>query len=144
MSQRITDGAMQEAAMDPNLTIGTRKYLTTLDLAFLRDLGYSTILPDFGLAGDFNGDGMVDLGDYSVWRDNLGASTEAAINNNGNGGGVTSADYLLWKNNLGMTSASLIASFDSGVVPEPSSGWLAIAAVAATDTLCARVRNSRR
>jgi len=43
MSPRLSDGAMQEAAMDPTLTIGTRKMLTQMDLAMLRDLGYITI-----------------------------------------------------------------------------------------------------
>jgi hypothetical protein len=42
MSTRISDGLAQEAVMDPNLTVGTRKELTTLDLAFLRDIGFST------------------------------------------------------------------------------------------------------
>lgn len=42
MSTRLFDGAAQEAAMDPTLTVGTRKYLTALDAAFLRDIGYST------------------------------------------------------------------------------------------------------
>ncbi len=33
-------GHVQEAAMDPSLTIGTRKYLTDLDLAALDDIGW--------------------------------------------------------------------------------------------------------
>ena len=43
MSTRITDGSAQEAAMDPSILTGTRKSLTELDLAFLRDLGYETV-----------------------------------------------------------------------------------------------------
>ncbi len=43
MSARITDGAAQEAALDPSITAGTRKSLTLLDLAFLRDIGYTTV-----------------------------------------------------------------------------------------------------
>jgi len=43
MSQSIIDGKQQAAAMTPELGIGTRKHLTTLDLAFLRDLNYTTI-----------------------------------------------------------------------------------------------------
>ena len=43
MSTTINGGVSQEVVMDPNLTVGTRKYLTELDLAVLRDLGYSTI-----------------------------------------------------------------------------------------------------
>lgn len=43
MSTSLFNGLAQEAVMDPTITTGTRKYLTELDLAFLRDLGYVTI-----------------------------------------------------------------------------------------------------
>jgi len=43
LSPRLSDGVMQEVVMDPTLTTGTRKYLTQMDLAFLRDLGYTTV-----------------------------------------------------------------------------------------------------
>jgi hypothetical protein len=45
MSTRATDGVPQEVAMDPTVATGARKYLTALDLAFLRDIGYTTIVP---------------------------------------------------------------------------------------------------
>ncbi|TWU07547.1 PEP-CTERM sorting domain-containing protein [Stieleria varia] len=41
MSISVVDGSAQEVAMDPNITDGTRKYLTLLDIAVLRDIGYS-------------------------------------------------------------------------------------------------------
>lgn len=50
LSQRFSDGVTQEAVMDPSLTVGTRKTLTRMDLAFLRDLGYVTI-PEPATAG---------------------------------------------------------------------------------------------
>lgn len=43
MSFRLSDNAPQEVVMDPSITAGTRKSLTQLDLAFLRDLGYTTV-----------------------------------------------------------------------------------------------------
>jgi len=43
MSPRLSDGITQEAAMDPSILTGTRKSLTQMDLAFLRDLGYVTV-----------------------------------------------------------------------------------------------------
>ncbi len=128
--QNIYTGATQEAVMDPNITQGTRKFLTTLDLAFLRDLGYQTIIPDLGLDGDFNNDGIVNLADYTLWRDNLGASDESAINNNGNGGGITSADYTVWKNNFGMMSPASGSFVATASVPEP--GTLALCLLAVT------------
>ncbi len=46
MSVRQEDGTTaQEVAMDPSITTGTRKKLTELDLAFMRDLGWQTIAP---------------------------------------------------------------------------------------------------
>ncbi len=40
MSTNLYTGNVQEAAMDPSITVGTRKELTALDAAFLQDLGY--------------------------------------------------------------------------------------------------------
>ncbi|MCO6042745.1 right-handed parallel beta-helix repeat-containing protein [Aeoliella sp. ICT_H6.2] len=52
--------------------------------------------------GDFNNDGTVNLADYVVWRNNLGAADESSINNHGDGmNGVDTADYQLWKDNFG-------------------------------------------
>ncbi len=36
-------GDSQEAAMDPSIFLGTRKFITELDLAFLRDTGWETV-----------------------------------------------------------------------------------------------------
>ena len=47
MSPRLSDGVMQEASMDPNLTEGTRKEITLLDLAFMQDIGWN-IVPEPG------------------------------------------------------------------------------------------------
>jgi len=43
MSVRYFDGVGQEVVMDPSITTGTRKYLTQMDLAFLKDVGYATV-----------------------------------------------------------------------------------------------------
>jgi len=47
MSPRLSDGVLQEVIMDPDLTVGTRKELTELDLAVMQDLGLKTTLPPF-------------------------------------------------------------------------------------------------
>ena len=79
---------------------------------------------DFGLAGDFNGDGVVDLADYTLWRDHLGDEDESALNYQGDGGGVTLSDYEIWKANFGSSSASASSAVGSVAVPEPSSALL--------------------
>lgn len=43
MSPRLSDGVMQEAVMDPSITTGTRKSLTQLDVAFMRDIGWDMV-----------------------------------------------------------------------------------------------------
>ena len=74
-----------------------------------------------GSPGDFDGNGVVDASDYTVWRDHLGAADESSIGGNGDGAnGVDAADYLLWKNNFGAGGGGAFA----GAVPEPTSGVL--------------------
>lgn len=79
-----------------------------------------------GLEGDFNGDDVVNLADYSVWRDNLGNSDESVLSNNGNGlDGVDAADYALWKTNFGQSQASPSTSA-AQAIPEPASAGLLV------------------
>lgn len=52
---------------------------------------------------DYNGNGIVDSADYTVWRDNLGLMT-GATQSDGDGDGdqdVDQADYALWKSTFG-------------------------------------------
>lgn len=58
------------------------------------------------LFGDFNGNGLVDAADYTVWNDHLGQTVEANTLGDGNGdGGVDWADYEVWKWNYGRTAS---------------------------------------
>ena len=43
LSPRLSDSVLQETVMSPSITLGTRKTLTALDLAFLRDINWQTI-----------------------------------------------------------------------------------------------------
>ena len=60
-------------------------------------------LPVFApLTGDFDGSGVVDQGDYDVWKASYGQMVTPFTSGDGNGDGiVNAADYTVWRNNLG-------------------------------------------
>lgn len=79
------------------------------------------------LAGDYNDDGLVDLSDYNLWRDNLGGSADALANNL-DGDTVDIAHFATWKNSL-IASAGTAGPQLMLAVPEPSSCGLLLATV---------------
>jgi hypothetical protein len=115
----------QEAAMDPDLQNGTRKKLTALDAAGLQDIGWS-LGPAPGVNGDYNNNGVVDAGDYVIWRKRL--NQNVTLPNDTTPGTVTAADYTVWRASfgnvaLGSGSGSLVAT---GEVPEPATVLFAL------------------
>ncbi|WP_442483670.1 PEP-CTERM sorting domain-containing protein [Aeoliella sp. SH292] len=78
-----------------------------------------TLVEPLVLPGDYNGDGMVNLADYTVWRDNLGASAEA-LANNVDGEVVDEAHYATWKANFGESLPEGTLGTVSSI-PEPGS-----------------------
>ena len=81
------------------------------------------------LAGDYNGDGVVDAADFVVWRRTLGQSVDPGSGADGdNSGAVGPPDYDVWRANFGRTS--MAAGKAITVVPEPSAMRLAIVGVA--------------
>ena len=76
------------------------------------------------MAGDYNGDGAVDAGDYVVWRQAL-ASGGTLMNETASVGTVDAADYDAWRANFGATSG---LGSGANVVPEPMSVLLVFCA----------------
>jgi peroxidase len=80
--------------------------------------------------GDFNNDSVVNLADYTTWRDNLGNETDQDA-------------YELWKANFGLVRWQG-GTLDRVVVPEPASGVMvglvlgALAVVARTSRRASR------
>ena len=73
------------------------------------------------LAGDFNGDGIVNLADYTIWRDTLGSTVDLAADADGNLV-IDENDYALWKTGFGLSDDDFPPSSSASVtatVPEP-------------------------
>ena len=107
--------------------------LTSLDVTSAWSL-----LAQASPAGDYNGDGLVNSGDYDVWRAAYGSSTIIYGNGaDGNFDGVINgADYLVWRSSLGEPGAGGTTG-----VPEPAAlGTLGIAAA----LWCCGRRRARR
>lgn len=123
--------------LGPGLTPGgfnfTEAEKTAL-LAFLNTLTDEVFLtselfsdPFAELTGDYNADGIVDMDDYTAWRDAFGETFDGInpLLADGNGDGtVDAADYSLWRDNLGLSWLSLQLGFSSVAIPEPSAIWL--------------------
>jgi hypothetical protein len=99
-------------------------FLNTLtDESFLTNDLFSN--PFVQLPGDFDGNGVVDAGDYSVWKQDFGLSSSWADGNLD--GTVDLGDYTLWRDNLGASWEDLAfgASVGTASVPEPGTVLLA-------------------
>lgn len=74
-------------------------------------------------SGDFNGDGVVNMADFVVWRNTFGLSG-IGLAADGNGDGmINDADVGVWSANLGRTLEA--ASSSTAAVPEPNAVLIA-------------------
>jgi hypothetical protein len=76
-----------------------------------------------GVAGDYNGNGVVDAADYVVWRKGGTLQNEVeTINSN------TPEDYTAWRARCGNDAAAAAAGLTASGVPEPSATGLVVIA----------------
>ncbi|QDV75074.1 hypothetical protein [Botrimarina mediterranea] len=75
--------------------------------------------------GDFNADGVVNIADYTVWRDHLGQFTGGLADSNGNGW-VNHADLASWRSHFGRVLGALLPLS----IPEPAAALLAATSLA--------------
>jgi hypothetical protein len=79
------------------------------------------------LPGDYNGDTVVDLADYTQWRTDFGSTIHLMADGNRNGI-VDAADYVFWRNIFsGLGSGAGLGN--SAGVPEPNAAFLSAMAV---------------
>ncbi len=69
-----------------------------------------------GLPGDYNNDGIVDAGDFTVWRSQLGSPTALP---NDDTPGVGQDDYNRWKAYFGQTAGAAAFAGGGSFVPTP-------------------------
>ena len=112
-SLQIAAGTSQTFAASLNLTsVGTFTAMYTMNFSDENLAGAQnksvtlTLTGKVRLAGDFNGDGSVDAGDYVVWQRSFGESVAAAYSGADGDGNLTidNADYDVWRAHFGQTA----------------------------------------
>jgi hypothetical protein len=92
-----------------------------------------------GQTGDYNSNGVVDAGDYDVWRKNV--NTTNTLANDPIGGTIGVAQYNQWRANFGKPPGSGLGA--SGI-PEPTGLVLLLVGLSATRFLRANTRSKLR
>jgi hypothetical protein len=90
-----------------------------------------------GIPGDYNGNGIVDAADYTVWRDHFGQTFGLPNRDSNSHGPIGAPDYDFWKSHFGNHAGS--GAGGAAGVPEPSS--LALAGLGALTALAIVVMN---
>lgn len=70
-----------------------------------------------GLDGDYNEDDVVNIADYTLWRDNLGAPSGTLPNDPSNDV-IGTLQYDTWKQQFGMVAGA--GALSAATIPEPS------------------------
>jgi hypothetical protein len=76
-----------------------------------------------GVSGDYNGNGVVDMADYVLWRNGGPLQNDPTP-------GVQASDYDYWRSRFGATSGSG-SGLGSAAVPEPTTAVLLLMGLAA-------------
>ena len=119
-----------------NALVGT---FSTIDLPALTGLMwnasqlYASGVLSVQIVGDYNGNGIVDAADYSVWRDSLGSGGMGLAADGNNNGSIDDGDYTVWKMNFGQHAPGTAAarlSAPNATVPEPATMLMLMMAAA--------------
>ena len=66
---------------------------------------------------DYNGNGIVDAADYTVWRDHLGKTFSLSNRDGTNSGAINAADYTYWVNHFGQHAGAGVGAPAEQLLP---------------------------
>lgn len=92
--------------------------------------------------GDFNGDGVVNAADYTVWRDGVGQPA-TGLANDVDGGIIGPAQYSTWAASYAATEPNIGGGSVLALVPEPNAACLAFFACLARESIRRRRHGPR-
>jgi hypothetical protein len=123
----LISGAFSNYAEGATVTLGATNYTLT----YLGGTGNDLVLQapgGGGVPGDYNNNGIVDAGDYVLWR-----KGGPLANQVDNPSVVNAQDYTEWRARFGNTSGSGSGSLAASTnVPEPVAAFLVLVALTAT------------
>jgi hypothetical protein len=112
--------AISDTGWIAGLGMFTPKGGTAYQRAWVAHVNLAEMLP-----GDYNGNGIVDAADYTVWRDQLGQNYTLPNRDPNASGPIGADDYAYWVAHFGQ-GGSGAASARTSAVPEPSELLLAL------------------
>lgn len=125
-----------------NITLSTMALLEYLEGANRQSLFFANLpevqaaLDSVYIAGDYNGDGLINSADYNYWRGTVGSINSLAADGNNNGV-VDAADYVIWRKRVSTPGLG------AGVgVPEPG-GTASIVTLIGTFAVAASWRSRK-
>jgi len=98
-------------------------------LIYLDNVSHNALglLAASSIAGDYNGDGVINVADYQMWRSLQGNPVTAGTKADGSGNGIIDAgDYVTWRKLLALAGNT---SLNGASIPEPAALLLAAIAI---------------
>jgi hypothetical protein len=109
---------------------GTTEQLTSSQInTALATTNFARPVP-MALAGDYNGNGVVDAADYTVWRDTLGQTGSGLAADGNHNGRIDTGDSVVWTSNFG-ESGGAGGGVAANAAPEPGAAAHVLAAALA-------------